>query len=57
MADNATLEIGSKEQVAYQMADRVVRYIESKDYKDITRKDYLALVAQCVVALRGIEPG
>ena len=57
MAETVQVEIGgkSKSEVAYEMARLILTSLEAKErYKDVTRKEYLRTVAQCVDALNGI---
>lgn len=58
MADKIDVDVTgkSKYEVAADMARLILITIEDKNWKDISRKDYLAAVAQSIDALGGIHP-
>jgi hypothetical protein len=43
----------SPEQVAVEMAEKILFEIEGKKPKDVTRSEYLDAVAECIRALGG----
>jgi hypothetical protein len=43
----------SPEQVAVEMAEKILFEIEGKKPKDVTRSEYLETVAECIRALGG----
>jgi hypothetical protein len=57
MAENVQVEIGgqSKYEVAHRIAINIIKEIEKKQLRDVTRQQYLHAVADAIDALQGIK--
>lgn len=56
MADPVAFELSNKEKIATSMAENILFRIEKKNWEQLTRKEYLQTVANCIRPLRGVDP-